>query len=207
MNTERHYPFTLQPLPYAYDALKPILDARTLNFHHDKHLQTYVDNLNKALESHTAYHGWSLEKLIGNLESLPENIRTPIRNNAGGVYNHELYFSCMKAPGESGNKPGGRMGEEITKAFGSYEDWKDQMKEAACTQFGSGWAWLVADAESGLHIVKTPNQDTPLRGNVKPLLLVDVWEHAYYLGYQNRRADYVEAWFSLIDWEEVAKRL
>ena len=154
----KHYPFTLEPLPYAYDALSPVLDARTLEFHHDKHLQTYVDNLNAALKDAPSYHTWELERLILQLDSLPENLRTPVRNNAGGVYNHELYFASMTG-GES--RPGPAMLRELEKAFGSYEAWKEQMKQAALTQFGSGWAWLIADAEDGLHIVKTPNPCGP----------------------------------------------
>lgn len=204
MNMPRHYPFTLQPLPYAYDSLAPVLDARTLEFHHDKHLQTYVDNLNATLKDAPAYHDWSLEKLIMHIDSLPENLRTPVRNNAGGVYNHELYFTAMT--GEA-NQPGTAMQRGLEKAFGSFEEWKTQMKQAALTQFGSGWAWLIADAEDGLHIVKTPNQDTPLRARVRPLLLVDVWEHAYYLQYQNRRAEYLDLWFSLIDWRAAEARM
>ena len=200
----KHYPFTLEPLPYAYDALSPVLDARTLEFHHDKHLQTYVDNLNAALKDAPSYHTWELERLILQLDSLPENLRTPVRNNAGGVYNHELYFASMTG-GES--RPGPAMLRELEKAFGSYEAWKEQMKQAALTQFGSGWAWLIADAEDGLHIVTTPNHDTPLRARVHPLLLVDVWEHAYYLQYQNRRAEYLDRWFGLIDWQAVESRL
>ena len=200
----KHYPFTLEPLPYAYDALSPVLDARTLEFHHDKHLQTYVDNLNAALKDAPSYQTWELERLILQLDSLPENLRTPVRNNAGGVYNHELYFASMTG-GES--RPGPAMLRELEKTFGSYEAWKEQMKQAALTQFGSGWAWLIADAEDGLHIVKTPNQDTPLRARVRPLLLVDVWEHAYYLQYQNRRAEYLDRWFGLIDWQAVESRL
>ena len=152
----KHYPFTLEPLPYAYDALSPVLDARTLEFHHDKHLQTYVDNLNAALKDAPSYHTWELERLILQLDSLPENLRTPVRNNAGGVYNPELYFASMTG-GES--RPGPAMLRELEKAFGSYEAWKEQMKQAALTQFGSGWAWLIADAEDGLHIVKTLRTD------------------------------------------------
>lgn len=200
---KRHYPFLLEPLPYAYEDLDPVINARTLTFHHDKHLQTYVDNLNRALEAHPAYHDWELEKLLLNLESLPESIRVPVRNNAGGVYNHELYFACMGRPGQ---KPGPRLMDALERSFGSFDAFKSRLKEAALGQFGSGWAWLVKDAEGGLHIVRTPNQDTPLHGNVKPLLLVDVWEHAYYLQYQNRRAEYVDQWFHVVDWGQVEKR-
>lgn len=197
----QHYPFTLEPLPYAYDALEPQIDAETLHFHHDKHLQTYVDNLNKTLEKVPEYHDWSLEKLITQGDSLPEAIRTPVRNNAGGVYNHQLYFRCMGP--EKDTRPSPKLMEEINRYFGSYEDWKEKMKNAAVTQFGSGWAWLVVDPEGRLHVVKTPNQDTPLPCFMRPLLLVDVWEHAYYLQYQNRRPEYVYRWFSVINWKQV----
>ncbi|WP_195985414.1 superoxide dismutase [Clostridium sp. D33t1_170424_F3] len=197
----QHYPFTLEPLPYAYDALEPQIDAETLHFHHDKHLQTYVDNLNKTLEKYPDYHDWSLEKLISQGDSLPEAIRTPVRNNAGGVYNHQLYFRCMGP--EKDTRPSQRLLEEINRYFGSFEDWKEKMKNAAVTQFGSGWAWLVVDPEGRMHVVKTPNQDTPLPNFMRPLLLVDVWEHAYYLQYQNRRPEYVDRWFSVINWKQV----
>lgn len=197
----QHYPFTLEPLPYAYDALEPQIDAETLHFHHDKHLQTYVDNLNKTLENYPDYQDWSLEKLITQGDSLPEAIRTPVRNNAGGVYNHQLYFRCMGP--EKDTRPSQRLLEEINRYFGSFEDWKEKMKNAAVTQFGSGWAWLVVDQEGRMHVVKTPNQDTPLPSFMRPLLLVDVWEHAYYLQYQNRRPEYVDRWFSVINWKQV----
>lgn len=197
----QHYPFTLEPLPYAYDALEPQIDAETLHFHHDKHLQTYVDNLNKTLEKVPDYHDWSLEKLITQGDSLPEAIRTPVRNNAGGVYNHQLYFRCMGP--EKDTRPSQKYMEELNRYFGSFEDWKEKMKTAAVTQFGSGWAWLVVDQEGRMHVVKTPNQDTPLPSFMRPLLLVDVWEHAYYLQYQNRRPEYVDRWFSVINWKQV----
>ncbi len=204
MQKNKTYPFELEPLPYSYEALEPSIDARTLTFHHDRHLQTYVDNLNKALEPYPAYHGWTLEELLLRLEGLPENLRPAIRNNAGGVYNHELYFACM---GRQTQGPEGELKAGIEAAFGSLDNFKNELKAAALSQFGSGWAWLIADAEDGFHIVRTPNQDTPLRANVKPLLLVDVWEHAYYLQYQNRRAEYVDKWFEAVDWEQVEKNL
>ena len=197
-----HYPFTLEPLPYAYDALEPVLDARTLSFHHDKHLQTYVDNLNKALEPLTDLHDRSLEALIAGLDDVPEESRAAVNNNAGGVYNHQLYFRCM---GNGGGRPTGALATAIDSAFGSFDQWKEEMKAAALHQFGSGWAWLIADAQGGMHILSTANQNTPLAYDVRPLLLVDVWEHAYYLQYQNRRADYVDNWFSVINWDVVAR--
>lgn len=199
----QHYPFSLQPLPYGYDALEPQISAETLHFHHDKHLQTYVDNLNKALENAPDLHNCSLEELLTCLDKIPEKIRTAVRNNAGGVYNHQLYFDAM-GPAKD-EKPCGALGEAIQSTFGSYDEWKKQMREAALAQFGSGWAWLVFDQKCGLHIVKTPNQDTPLC-SAKPILLVDVWEHAYYLQYQNRRAEYIDNWFSIIDWKKADSR-
>lgn len=198
----KQYPFTLEPLPYEYEALEPVLNAETLHFHHDKHLQTYVDNLNKALEPFEDYHHMSLEKLITQYADLPEGLKTSVRNNGGGVYNHELYFKCM---GKHSGKPSGELAKAIDESFQSFEDWKKQMKEAALTQFGSGWAWLVKTREGALRIVKTLNQDTPLPEGSAPLLLVDVWEHAYYLQYQNRRAEYLDNWFNIINWEQVEK--
>lgn len=198
----RHYPFTLSPLPYSYEALQPQIDAQTLHFHHDRHLQTYVDNLNKALEGYPEFYDWSLQKLLTQCDRLPEKIRIPVKNNAGGVYNHELYFKTMAAP-ENGTKPSPELLLAIEKCFCSFDLWKKAMKEAGLTQFGSGWAWLVKDEYNDLFVMKTLNQDTPVSTGVTPLLLVDVWEHAYYLQYQNRRADYLENWFSLINWDAV----
>ena len=199
-----HYPFTLKPLPYSYEALEPYIDATTLHFHHDKHLQTYVDNLNKALQDCPAYHDWSLKSLVQCANILPEKIRTDIRNNAGGVFNHELYFNCM-GPGRD-LRPEKELGAVIDKQFGSYEAWREKMKEAAVSQFGSGYAWLVSDPRHNLRILKTDNQNTPSLSIFRPLLLIDVWEHAYYLQYQNRRAEYVDNWFRIINWEYVEKR-
>ena len=198
------YPFTLRPLPYSYEALRPEISDTTLHFHHDKHLQTYVDNLNKALADCAPCQRMTLEELLQNLDALPEDKRTPVRNNAGGVYNHYLYFDCM-AP-RSGSRPSGALARAMDTAFGSYEDWKARMKAAALGQFGSGYAWLVCDSSRCVSVVQTANQDCPLSKGPYPLLCVDVWEHAYYLGYQNRRADYVDAWFSLINWPFVESR-
>lgn len=201
---DRHYPFTLQPLPYSYHELSPGLDEVTLQFHHDKHLQTYVDNLNKALEPHPKFHAWTLEELLVKNEVLPEEIRQPVKNNAGGVYNHEMYFQCMGKNRES--QPEGAIAAAITADFGSFDEFKEKFKQEALNQFGSGWAWLIHDAKCGLHIIRLPNQDTPLPYHVYPLLLVDVWEHAYYLQYQNRRAEYLDHWFELVDWKKVGKK-
>lgn len=202
--TPEIYPFVVRPLPYEYDALMPVLDEETLHFHHDKHYKTYVDNLNKTLADYPEQQKLSLKELLTRPEELPAAARTAIRNNAGGVYNHELYFDMMK--GSCGQEPTGPLAEAITRDFGSYKQWKDQMKQAAVSQFGSGWAWLVADREGKLSIVQTANQDVPDLQLYTPLLLVDVWEHAYYLQYQNRRADYVDGWFELINWRKAGKR-
>lgn len=199
---EAHYPFTLPPLPYAYDALLPELDERTLHFHHDKHFAAYVDNLNDLLKDRLEYHDWSLERLIQNWPALPEDIRQGARNNAGGVYSHDLYFKTMRpAPAST---PGGALQRAIDRDFGSLQGLKAALRAAALGQFGSGWAWLVTDGDGQLSVRKTPNQDIPLP--LTPLLGCDVWEHAYYLLYQNRRGEYFEAWWRLVDWPEVTRR-
>lgn len=198
------YPFVVRPLPYEYDALMPVLDEETLRFHHDKHYKTYVDNLNKTLADYPELQRLSLKELLTKPEEIPASIRTSIRNNGGGVYNHELYFDMMK--GNCGQEPTGELADAIARDFGSYRQWKEKMKQAAVSQFGSGWAWLLTDSEGKLSIVQTANQDVPDLQIYTPLLLVDVWEHAYYLQYQNRRADYVEGWFDLINWRKAAKR-
>lgn len=198
------YPFVMRPLPYEYDALLPILDEETLRFHHDKHYKTYVDNLNNALADYPQLQQMSLKELLTGVDSLPPAVQKPIRNNGGGVFNHELYFDGMKSP--VGQEPCGELAEAINRDFGSYKQWQEQMKQAAMGQFGSGWAWLVTDAAGNLTILQTANQDVPDLNVYTPLFLVDVWEHAYYLQYQNRRADYVEGWFSLINWRKAQKR-
>ncbi len=198
------YPFVARPLPYEYDALIPVLDAETLTFHHDRHYKTYVDNLNAALSDYPELQKMSLKELLISLDRLPEPVRTAVKNNGGGVYNHELYFDSMQSP--AGQDPSGELAEAIDRDFGSYRQWKEQMKQAAVGKFGSGWAWLVADREGKLSICQTSNQDVPDLKEYTPLFLVDVWEHAYYLQYQNRRADYVEAWFGLINWRKAGKR-
>lgn len=203
MNAET-YPFVVRPLPYEYDALMPVLDEDTLHFHHDKHYKTYVDNLNSALSDYPELQRMSLKELLSSIETLPGQVQTAIRNNGGGVYNHELYFDSMKNP--VGQEPGGALAEAIDRDFSSYRQWKEQMKQAAVGKFGSGWAWLVADNKGKLSIVQTANQDVPDLQEFTPIFLVDVWEHAYYLQYQNRRADYVEGWFDLINWRKAEKR-
>ncbi len=198
------YPFVVRPLPYEYDALIPVLDEETLTFHHDKHYKTYVDNLNAALADYPELQKKSLTELLTDINRLPAAVKTAVRNNGGGVYNHELYFDSMKSP--VGQEPAGALAEAIDRDFGSYRQWKEQMKQAAVSKFGSGWAWLVSDKNGTLSIVQTANQDVPDLEEYIPILLVDVWEHAYYLQYQNRRADYVEGWFGLINWRKAGKR-
>lgn len=198
------YPFVARPLPYEYDALVPVLDAETLTFHHDKHYQTYVDNLNAALADYPELQKKSLTELLTDIDMLPAGVQTAVRNNGGGVYNHELYFDSMRSP--AGQDPSGALEEAINRDFGSYRQWKEKMKQAAVGKFGSGWAWLVSDKNGVLSIVQTANQDVPDLDDYTPILLVDVWEHAYYLQYQNRRADYVEGWFGLINWRKAGKR-
>jgi Fe-Mn family superoxide dismutase len=197
------YKYELKPLPYAYDALEPYIDEETMRIHHDKHVQTYVDNLNKALENYPKYQNWPLERLISNISLLPRDIQTAVRNNGGGVYNHNLFFSIM-GPGQN-PIPSGLIGRAISRSFGNYDNFRQKLTEAALGQFGSGWAWLVVDRNNNLQIVQTPNQDAPLGKGFCPILLVDVWEHAYYLKYQNRRAEYLENWFNIINWYEVEK--
>lgn len=201
---EETYPFVARPLPYEYDALVPVLDRETLTFHHDKHYKTYVDNLNNALSDYPELQKESLTELLSRIDTLPAAVQTAVRNNGGGVYNHELYFDSMKSP--VGQEPSGPLADAIERDFGSYKQWKDQMKQAAVGKFGSGWAWLASDRNGRLSIIQTANQDVPDLEEYIPILLVDVWEHAYYLQYQNRRADYVEGWFGLINWRKAGKR-
>ena len=198
------YPFIMRPLPYEYDALMPVIDEETLHFHHDKHYKTYIDNLNSALADYPELQKKSLKELLTHIDKLPAQLQTPIRNNGGGVYNHELYFDGMKSP--VGQAPEGELAEAIERDFGSYKQWKEQMTQAAVSKFGSGWAWLVADHDGKLSVVQTANQDVPDLELLSPILLIDIWEHAYYLQYQNRRVDYVAGWFDLINWRVAAKR-
>lgn len=197
-----HYPFTLTPLPYAYDALEPYIDEETMHLHHDKHLATYVENLNAALAPYPATHGLTLEELLFFPQRLPEKIRTTVQNNAGGVYNHDLYFSAM-TPHSSGAPVGG-LAAAIMRQFGSYEEFSRRLRQAGQTRFGSGWAWLATNSSGRLYILSTANQDVPFP--LCPVLPLDVWEHAYYLKYQNRRADYLANWMNTIDWERANER-
>jgi superoxide dismutase, Fe-Mn family len=198
------YPFKLPELGYAYDALEPHIDARTMEIHYTKHHAAYTNNLNTALEKHTQLHGKSAEELIKNLGSLPEDIRMAVRNNGGGFVNHTMFWQIMKPGG--GNKPAGALAKEIDSTFGSFDSLKEQVTKAATTRFGSGWGWLVRDGSGKLQVLSTANQDNPMTDGHKPLLGIDVWEHAYYLKYQNRRPDYIAAWWNVVNWDEVAKQ-
>lgn len=198
------YPYSLPSLPYPYESLAPATSSETLHFHHDKHLQTYVDNLNKAVEDCAACRDKTLDELLTHLDQVPADSRIAIRNNGGGVYNHILYFSCLSPNG--GGLPSGALARAMGEAFGSFETWRERMKTAALGQFGSGYAWLVSDHGGRLSVIKSANQDCPLTDGLFPLLPLDVWEHAYYLDYQNRRAAYVDAWFGLVNWPFVEER-
>lgn len=196
-------PFELPPLPYPYNALEPHIDEQTMRIHHDKHHGTYVTNLNKALESAANLAKKTIEELLTSLDAIPENIRMAVRNNGGGHYNHTMFWEIMK-PG--GATLGGPLASAITSTFGSVDKLKEAVNAAGLARFGSGWAWLVIDKEGKLAVTSTPNQDTPLSTGQQPVLGVDVWEHAYYLKYQNRRADYLQAWWNVVNWTEVAAR-
>jgi Fe-Mn family superoxide dismutase len=195
-------PFELPPLPYAYDALEPTIDAQTMEIHHGKHHQAYVDNLNKALEG-TEWEGQSLERVLTLLDEIPEDKRAAIRNNGGGHANHSLFWTIMKPGG--GGAPAGALAQAIDDTFGGLDELKAQINDAGVKRFGSGWTWLVWDG-TGLAVISTPNQDTPVMEGKTPLLGIDVWEHAYYLSYQNRRPDYLAAWWEVVNWDEVARR-
>ena len=196
-------PFELPALPYDYAALEPTIDEATMKLHHDKHHQAYVTNANAALEKHPELSSKSAEELISDLAAVPEDIRGPIRNNGGGHVNHTMFWEIMKPNG--GGEPTGAIGEQITKDFGAFEDFKKKFNEAGVKQFGSGWAFLVFKGGK-LEIVSKPNQDSPLSDGLYPILGNDVWEHAYYLKYNNRRPDYLAAWWSVVNWDEVNKR-
>jgi Fe-Mn family superoxide dismutase len=193
--------FEVPPLPYDYNALEPHIDDETMHLHHDKHHQAYVTNANNALEG-TEWADKPVEEVLRNLGQIPDNKRNAVRNNAGGHYNHSLFWEWMSPDG--GGEPDGDLAAAVDSAFGSFQEFKDKMKAAGVGQFGSGWAWLVHDG-SGLAIVSTPNQDSPISDGKTPLLGVDVWEHAYYLKYQNRRPDYIDAWWNVVNWAKVAE--
>ena len=196
------YPFELPALGYDHDALEPHIDARTMEIHHGKHHQGYTNNLNAALEGHADLHGHSGEQLLAGLADLPEAIRNAVRNNGGGYVNHTLFWAIM-APGGA-NAPSGELGEAIDGAFGSFDDLKTSLGATAAKQFGSGWGWLTVGPSGDLAASATANQDNPLSEGLIPILGVDVWEHAYYLNYQNRRPDYVSAWWNVVNWDVVA---
>ena len=196
--------FTVPALAYPFDALEPHIDAKTMEIHHDKHHATYVTNANAALEKHPELAAKTVEDLLWGINDLPEEIRTAIRNNAGGHSNHSIFWSIM-GPGGGGNPPG-RLGDTIKNTFEGYDAFKEKLQKAALGQFGSGWAWLVADKAGKLSIKSYPNQDSPYMEGLTPILGVDVWEHAYYLKYQNKRADYVTAWFNTLNWAAIDAR-
>lgn len=194
----------LPALPYAYNALEPHIDEQTMRIHHDKHHAGYVNNLNKALESAPALQSKSVDELLMDLNSVPEGIRTAVMNNGGGHYNHTMFWAIMGPNG--GGEPTGALATAIQAAFGDFASFKDKLNNAAATRFGSGWAWLVLDKDGKLAVTSTPNQDNPLSAGQQPIMGVDVWEHAYYLKYQNRRPDYVAAWWNTLNWNAIAER-
>jgi Fe-Mn family superoxide dismutase len=196
-------PFTLPPLPYDFAALEPHIDAKTMEIHHGKHHQTYVNNLNAAIEKAPELAGKSLDDLMRNVSKAPEAVRTAIRNNGGGHWNHSMFWQIM-AP-KAGGEPGGNLGPAIKSAFGDFAKFREQFSAAGVGRFGSGWAWLI-NTGGKLSITSTPNQDNPLMEGQKAVMGLDVWEHAYYLKYQNRRPDYIQAWWNVVNWKEIEKR-
>ncbi len=196
--------YEVPPLPYAYEALEPHIDAETMHLHHDKHHVAYVNNLNAALEKHPELADKSPEDLVRDLSSVPEDIRTAVRNNGGGHVNHTMFWQIMGPNG--GGQPAGALAEAINKAFGDFDSFKQQFNDAGTKRFGSGWAWLCRDSNGNLHIESTANQDNPLSEDHFPIMGNDVWEHAYYLKYQNRRPEYLGAWWNVVNWGEVTKR-
>ncbi len=203
MKEELFMAYKLPELPYAYDALEPHIDKETMNIHHTKHHNTYVTNLNAAVEGKADLESKSIEDLISNLDAVPEDIRTAVRNNGGGHANHSLFWTILCPNG--GGAPTGELADAIASKFGSFDQFKEEFANAAKTRFGSGWAWLVVN-NGELEVTSTPNQDSPLMEGKTPILGLDVWEHAYYLNYQNRRPDYISAFFNVVKWDEVAKR-
>ena len=194
----------LPSLPYAVDALSPHIDVRTMEIHHGKHHNAYVSNLNKALESHPNLSDETIESILADLDAVPEGIRTAVRNNGGGHYNHSLFWPSMHPDG--GGAPEGSLASAIESTFGSFDGFKEDFAKAAATRFGSGWAWLSVNGKGSLIVSSTPNQDNPLSEGLNPILGLDVWEHAYYLNYQNRRPDYISAWWNVVDWAVVDAR-
>jgi Fe-Mn family superoxide dismutase len=195
--------FELGKLPYAVDALEPYIDAQTMSIHHDKHHQAYVTNLNAAIDKHPELAGKSLEELLSDLNAIPEDIRMAVRNHAGGTWNHNMFWEIMGP--KMGGAPSGELTRALEAAFGSFDAFKAEFEKAATTRFGSGWAWLVKKGD-GLAVVSTANQDTPVSDGTAPILGIDVWEHAYYLKYQNRRPEYISNWWNVVNWDAVAER-
>jgi superoxide dismutase, Fe-Mn family len=199
------YPYSLPTLNYSYDALEPYIDKMTMEIHHTKHHQAYINNLNSALEKYSEFHNLELEEILKKLNQLPEEIKTAVRNNGGGHYNHSLFWEIMKPNG--GGEPKGKLKEEIEKNFGSFEEFKKLFLETAIKHFGSGWGWLVLSSDRKLKVYSLLNQDTPLMNGDIPIMGIDVWEHAYYLKYQNRRAEYIEAWWNVVNWDKIEENL
>ncbi|HEX9580630.1 MAG TPA: superoxide dismutase [Gemmatimonadales bacterium] len=198
-------PHSLPALPYGFDALEPHVDAQTMQIHHGKHHQAYVTNLNAALDKHPALHQKPLDELLRSIETVPEDIRAAVRNHGGGHHNHTLFWTIMSPKG--GGEPKGKLGKALAEAFGDFAKFKTDFTQAATTRFGSGWAWLVVTPAGALAVESTPNQNSPLMEQKTPIFGLDVWEHAYYLKYQNRRPDYITAWWNLVNWGEVERRL
>jgi superoxide dismutase, Fe-Mn family len=196
--------FELPPLPYDYTALEPYIDEQTMHLHHDKHHQAYVTNLNNALQGQSQFESLPIEELVRRINEVPENIRTAVRNNGGGHVNHSMFWQIMKPNG--GGEPTGALASAITSTFGSFDNFKTQFNDAGVKRFGSGWAWLVMDRGGTLSVISTANQDSPLMDGMSPIMGNDVWEHAYYLKYQNRRPDYLAAWWNVVNWDEIARR-
>jgi Fe-Mn family superoxide dismutase len=196
--------YEVPPLPYDYSALEPYIDTQTMQLHHDKHHQAYVTNANNALQGHDQLAAMSVDDLLRNINQVPENIRTALRNNAGGHSNHSMFWTIMKPNG--GGEPTGELATAIQQAFGSFDAFKTAFNDAGTKRFGSGWAWLVLDSSGKLQVISTANQDSPLMDGLYPVMGNDVWEHAYYLKYQNRRPEYLNAWWNVVNWDEVARR-
>jgi superoxide dismutase, Fe-Mn family len=196
--------FELPPLPYDYSALEPYIDTQTMQIHHDKHHQAYVTNVNNALQGHDQLASTSVDDLLRNIHQVPESIRTAVRNNAGGHSNHTMFWNIMKPNG--GGEPTGDLAGAIQQTFGSFDAFKTAFNDAGTKRFGSGWAWLVLDSSGKLQVISTANQDSPLMDGLYPVMGNDVWEHAYYLKYQNRRPEYLNAWWNVVNWDEVARR-
>lgn len=206
---EANQPYTLAPLPYPYDGLEPVIGQETMRIHHDKHHQAYITNLNKALQNQPKYSSWKLEKLVSNPKELPQEIQTAVRNQGGGHLNHTMFWESMAPIAKAKNtKPSAKLGQAIEKEFGSFDHFRQAFESAGAAIFGSGWVWLAKNSiDNSLRVITTANQDSPLAlANTIPVLGNDVWEHAYYLNYQNRRADYLKAWWQVVDWGVVSKR-